>query len=136
LHISQPVKPTPRGRIYLSQEPWSIGALCATNWFISLVAVPSWQSTIGLEKSLETYKTCLYLATEILFNDMLNCSWATWVNVFYTRNPHLLRDALLHVQENFTANLLEVHRKSPMKEEHSSLFSHLESINKKDEELS
>jgi len=71
-----------------------------------------------------------------LFKDMINCSWATWVNEFYTRNPHLLRDALLHVQANFTANLLKVHRKSPMKEENSSLFSHLESINKKDEELS
>src|SRR5882724_786580 len=39
------------------------------------------------------------------------------------------------MQANFAANLLEVHRKSPLKEEKSSLFTCLDSINEEDEEL-
>ena len=39
------------------------------------------------------------------------------------------------MQANFAANLLEVHRKSPLREEKSSLFAHLDSINEEDEEL-
>ena len=39
------------------------------------------------------------------------------------------------MQANFAANLLEVHRKCPLREEKSSLFTHLDSINEEDEEL-
>src|SRR5882724_11736504 len=69
-------------------------------------------------------------------NDPMNHSWAAWVNDFYLRNPHLLKDPPPHTQENFAANLLEVHKKSPLREEKYSLFTHLDSINKEDEELS
>src|SRR5882724_9084346 len=50
-------------------------------------------------------------------NNPMNHSWAAWVNKFYTRNPHLLRDPPLHIQANFVANFLKVHRKSPQREE-------------------
>jgi len=55
---------------------------------------------------------------------------------FYTRNPHLLKDPPPHIQANFVANFLKVHRKSPLREKNSSLFTHLDSLNKEDEELS
>jgi len=69
-------------------------------------------------------------------NDPMNHLWAAQVDNFYSRNPHLLKDPPLHMQANFAANLLEVHRKSPLREEKSSLFTHLDSINEEDEELS
>src|SRR5882724_9222729 len=69
-------------------------------------------------------------------NDPMNCSWAARVDNFYSRNPHLLKDPPLHMQANFAANLLKVHRKSPLREEKSSLFACLDSINEEDEELS
>src|SRR5882724_7698288 len=68
-------------------------------------------------------------------NDPMNCSWAAWVDNFYSRNPHLLKDPPPHMQANFAANLLKVHRKSPLREEKSSLFAGLDSINEEDEEL-
>src|SRR5882724_5665462 len=40
------------------------------------------------------------------------------------------------MQANFAANILEVHRKIPLREEKSSLFTCLDSINEDDEELS
>jgi len=49
-------------------------------------------------------------------NDLMNCSWAAWVDDFYMRNPHLLKDPPPHIQANFVANLLKVHRKSPLRE--------------------
>jgi len=61
---------------------------------------------------------------------------AAQVDDFYSRNQHLLKDPPLHMQANFAANLLEVHRKSPLREEKSSLFAHLDSINEEDEGLS
>src|SRR5882724_2163831 len=67
-------------------------------------------------------------------NNPMNCSWAAWVDDFYSRNPHLLKDPPPHMQANFAANLLEVHRKIPLREEKSSLFTRLDSINE-DEEL-
>jgi len=69
-------------------------------------------------------------------NNPMNRSWAAQVDDFYSRNPHLLKDPPPHMQANFAANLLEVHRKSPLREEKSSLFAHLDSINEEDEELS
>src|SRR5882724_3952581 len=69
-------------------------------------------------------------------NDPMNHSWAAWVNDFDLRNPHLLKDPLPHIQANFVANLLKVHKKSPLREEKSSLFTHMDSINEEDEELS
>src|SRR5882724_1591114 len=69
-------------------------------------------------------------------NDPMNCLWAARVNDFYLRNPHLLKDLPPHIQANFVANLLEVHKKSPLREKKSSLFTHLDSINEEDEELS
>src|SRR5882724_4087636 len=63
-------------------------------------------------------------------------SWAARVDDFYSRNPHLLKDPPLYMQANFAANLLKVHRKSPLREEKSSLFTRLDSINEEDEELS
>src|SRR5882724_4152675 len=68
-------------------------------------------------------------------NDLMNCSWAAWVDDFYSRNPHLLKDPPPHMQANFAVNLLEVHRKSFLREEKSSLFACLDSINEEDEEL-
>src|SRR5882724_820773 len=68
-------------------------------------------------------------------NDLMNCSWAARVDDFYSRNPPLLKDPPPHMQANFAANLLEVHRKSPLREEKSSLFACLDSINEEDEEL-
>ena len=68
-------------------------------------------------------------------NDLMNHSWAAWVNDFCIRNPHLLKDPPPHIQANFAANLLEVHRKIPLREENSSLFACLDSINEDDEEL-
>ena len=65
----------------------------------------------------------------------MNCSWAAWVDAFYS-NPHLLKVRPPHIQANFAANLLKVHKKSPLREEKSSLFTHLDSINEEDEELS
>src|SRR5882724_8203800 len=69
-------------------------------------------------------------------NDPMNRSWAAQVDDFYSRNPHLLKDPPPHMQANFAANLLEVHRKSPLRKEKSSLFTCLDSINEEDEELS
>src|SRR5882724_11665319 len=66
----------------------------------------------------------------------MNRSWVAWVHNFYSRNPHLLKDPPLHMQANFVANLLKVHRESPLREDKSSLFAHLDSINEEDEELS
>src|SRR5882724_11222425 len=66
----------------------------------------------------------------------MNHLWAAQVNDFYSRNPHLLKDPPPHMQANFAANLLEVHRKSPLREGKSSLFACLDSINEEDEELS
>src|SRR5882724_4971736 len=68
-------------------------------------------------------------------NNPMNRSWAARVEDFYSRNPHLLKDPPPHMQANFAANLLEVHRKSPLREEKSSLFARLDSINEEDEEL-
>src|SRR5882724_13355105 len=68
-------------------------------------------------------------------NDLMNHLWAAQVDNFYSRNPHLLKDPPPHMQANFAANLLEVHRKSPLREEKSSLFALLDSINEEDEEL-
>src|SRR5882724_1547266 len=67
-------------------------------------------------------------------NDPMNCSWAAWVDNFYSRNPHLLKDPPPHIQANFAPNLLKVHKKSPLREEKASLFAGLDSINKEDEE--
>src|SRR5882724_12877931 len=61
-------------------------------------------------------------------NDLMNHLWAVWVDNFYTRNSHLLKDPPPHIQAKFVANLLGVHRKSPLREEFSSLFAHLDSI--------
>jgi len=123
LYISQPVNPTPKGRINLAQELQAISALCATKWFISLVAVLAEYTRLG-----KNVQNLLVLSNgDPIPNDLTNHSWDTWVK-FYARNPY--------VQANFAANLLQVHRKSPMKEENSSLLIHLESINKEDEELS
>jgi len=72
--------------------------------------------------------------SDLIPNDLMN--WATRVNVIYTRNPHLLKDPPPHIQAKFSANFLEVHRKSPLREENSSLFALLDSINEEDEELS
>src|SRR5882724_11161532 len=68
-------------------------------------------------------------------NDLMNRLWAARVDDFYSRNPHLLKDPPPHMQANFAANLLEVHWKSPLREEKSSLFARLDSINEEDEEL-
>src|SRR5882724_11433910 len=68
-------------------------------------------------------------------NDPMNHSWAARVDNFYSRNPHLLKDPPSHMQANFAANLLEVHRKIPLREEKSSLFARLDSINEEDKEL-
>src|SRR5882724_10688301 len=68
-------------------------------------------------------------------NDQMNHLWAARVDNFYSRNQHLLKDPPPHMQANFVANLLEVHRKSPLREEKSTLFTHLDSINEDDEEL-
>src|SRR5882724_3123993 len=68
-------------------------------------------------------------------NDLMNHSWAAQVDDFYTRNPHLLKDPPLHIQAKFVANLLKVHRKSPLREEKCSLFGHLDSINEENEQL-
>jgi len=68
-------------------------------------------------------------------NDLMNHSWAVQVDDFYSRYPHLLKDPPLHIQANFVANLLEVHKKSPLREEKSSLFTRLDSINEEGEEL-
>src|SRR5882724_11060861 len=68
-------------------------------------------------------------------NDLMNHSWAARVDDFYSRNPHLLKDPPLHMQANFAANLPEVHRERPLREEKSSLFDPLDSINEEDEEL-
>src|SRR5882724_5200520 len=68
-------------------------------------------------------------------NDPMNCSWAAQVDDFYSRNPHLIKVPPPHMQAKFAANLLEVHRKSPLREEKSSLFAHLDSINEEKEEL-
>jgi len=46
-------------------------------------------------------------------NDLMNCSWAAQVKIFYMSKPHLLKDPPLHIQANFVANLLKVHRKAP-----------------------
>ena len=48
----------------------------------------------------------------------------------------MLRDSPLHIQTNLAANLLKAHRNSPLREENSSLFACLDSINEEDEELS
>src|SRR5882724_7508768 len=68
-------------------------------------------------------------------NDPMNHLWAAQVNNFYSRNPHLLKDPPLHMQANFAANLLKVQKKSPLREEKSSLFTRWDSINEEDEEL-
>jgi len=56
------------------------------------------------------------------------------IDKFIARNLHLLPQET--VQANFSANLLNVHSWGPTKEEISSLFAHLEPINKEDEVLS
>jgi len=66
-------------------------------------------------------------------SDLTNHPWATWINEYHSRNLHLLPQET--VQENFSANFLEVHSLGPMKEKSSSLFSHLEPINEEDEVL-
>jgi len=67
-------------------------------------------------------------------SDPSNHPWATWIDKYYARNPHLLPGET--VQANLLANLLKVHGQGTPKEENSSLFAHLESINEDDEALS
>ena len=50
-------------------------------------------------------------------NHLMNRSWAAQVNDFYTWNPHLLKDLPPHIQANFVANLLKVHKKNSLREE-------------------
>ena len=70
-----------------------------------------------------------------ILNDPMNHLWAAQVDDFYMRNPHLLNDPPPHIQANFVANLLQVHRENPLREEKSSLFTCLDSINEENEEL-
>ena len=62
-----------------------------------------------------------------------NHPWATQIDEYYARNPHLLPQET--VQEKFLANLLQVCSWGSTKEENSSIFTHLESINEEDEVL-
>jgi len=64
-------------------------------------------------------------------SDLANHPWATQMDKYYARSPHLLPQET--VQANFSANLLEVHGQGTPKEENSSLFAHLESINEEAE---
>jgi len=89
-----------------------------------------------LEKSLGTQNLLILGNGDPIPNHLMNHSWAAQVNDFYTWNPHLLKDPPAHIQANFVANLLEVHRKIPLREEKSSLFTNLDSINEENEELS
>src|SRR5882724_6784978 len=88
-----------------------------------------------LRKSSRNMQNLLVLGNgDPIANDLMNCSWGAQVNDFYARNPHLLKDPPPHIQANFVANFLEVHRKSPLRQENSCLFTHLDSINREDEE--
>src|SRR5882724_2074870 len=62
-----------------------------------------------------------------------NRPWAARIDEYYARNPHLL--PLEAVQANFLANLLEFRGQGTLMQEHSSPFSHLESINEDNETL-
>ena len=66
-------------------------------------------------------------------SNLENHLWVTQIDKYYSRNLHLLPQEA--VQANFSANLLEVHGQGTLKEENSSLFAHLESINENDEVL-
>jgi len=66
-------------------------------------------------------------------SDPENHPWAAQINEYYDRNPHLLPQET--VQANFSANLLKLYCLGSSKEENSSLFAHLESINEEDEVL-
>src|SRR5882724_6765512 len=67
-------------------------------------------------------------------SNLENHPWAAWINKYHARNLQLLPQET--VQANISANLLKVHGWGTLKEENSSLFSHLESINEEDEVLS
>jgi len=64
-------------------------------------------------------------------SDLANCPWVAQINEYYSRNLHLLPQEA--VQPNFLANLLEFCGQVTPKEENSSLFAHLESINEDNE---
>jgi len=55
-------KPTIRGRTDPSQEQQALGVICAMKWLISSAVVPSWLSTLSLEKSLGICRPFSYLA--------------------------------------------------------------------------
>jgi len=56
-------------------------------------------------------------------------------NLLVLGNPHLLKYPPPNIQANFVSNLFKVHRKNLFREEKSSLFTHLDSINEENEEL-
>src|SRR5882724_11704775 len=66
-------------------------------------------------------------------SDLENRPCVTWINEYYSKNLHLLPQEA--VQAKFSANLLKDHGQGTLKEENSSLFAQLESINEDDEAL-
>src|SRR5882724_7832212 len=70
---------------------------------------------------------------DLIPSDPTNLLWAAQINEYYARNLHLLpREA---VQAKFLANLLKFCGQGTLKEDNSSPFTHLESINEDNETL-
>src|SRR5882724_1988863 len=85
-------------------QPGTTGTRCymchETAHFLSSRPILAEYTFLG--KVSRNMQTLLVLSNgDPIPNYLMNHSWASQVNDFYTRNPHLLRDAPLNIQANF-----------------------------------
>jgi len=135
LHTSQPVSLALKDGLFLSRAAGNSCFMC-NEMAHFLNHCPVLLEYIWLRKAARNTQNNMVMMGngDPIPSDPANHLWVTQIDEYYARNPHLLPWEV--VQAKILANLLKVCGQGAPKEENSSLFAHLESINEEDEVLS